>query len=125
MSQDFYSAQFSDGTLTVTMSPPTPVGNWTVRYREFVHHGGGQPLILASGQQSGLLQADLITKWCGSGTGGGDSGITVLNSGNGIFRVSLPASELSGRDPGAYAYSFERTDSGYHKALREGYRLVT
>ena len=125
MSANFPSVQYADGSLTITLSPSRPIGNWTIQYREFKNVGGGQPLILASGQGSGLIETNLIEKWCGSGTGGGASGITVTDSGLGVIRVALPASETSGRDCGAYAYEVFRVDSGYLRQLDQGYRMIT
>lgn len=122
---DFTTVAHADGSLTVTNTPPGAMGNQTIRYREFVYFGGGNPVIPISGQSfSGYLPTNLIEKWMGSGTGGGASGITMLDSGTGRFRISLPAAEISGRDIGAYAYEVERVDSGYVTMLARGYRRV-
>ncbi len=124
ISADFYTVQFSDGLLTVTMSPSVNISSWSLRYREFKNFGGGQPLVLASGQGSGLLEENLVEKWCGSGTGNGVSGITILDSGVGMLRVDFPKAEISGREPGAYAYTLDRVDSGQARRVAEGYRLI-
>lgn len=120
---DFYSAQYSDGLLTVQLGTPTTVTGWTCRYREFVNPGGGQPLVFASGQNSGQHNENLIEKWIGSGTTGGQSGITMVNN-QGTWQMQFYPSEISGR-VGAYPYVYDRMDSGYQTRLAEGWHLIT
>lgn len=122
---DFYTIEYSDNNLTITLSPSLPIGDWTIRFRQFKNFGGGQPLVLGSGQASGLLEVNKIEKWVGPGTGDGSSGITITSSGTGILRIYLPPSEVSGMDAGAYAFTVDRVDSGYNKRLADGYRLIT
>lgn len=122
---NFYSAQFSDGLLTVTMAPPTNITNWTIWYREYRQPGGGQPLILASGQNSGVLDVNLIEKWIGSGYTANQSGGVILDTVNGQFRFVFPPNEVSGREAGAYPYIVQRVDSGYFQELAAGYRIIT
>lgn len=121
---DYEMARYSDGVVSIGMSPPQPIGGWTIRYREFVNFGGGQPLVLESGQSSGRLDVNKVEKWVSSGLNG-QSGITITDSGVGIMTIRVYESEVSGRPYGAYAYQLERLDSGSLCVLAEGYRLHT
>ena len=76
---------------------------------------------LISGSVSGL-----ITKSTASGYGGGVSGITITNSGEGRFNIALFRTDLSGDwDNGAYAFTVERLDSGRQSTIVQGYRHMT
>jgi len=96
------------------MVPPVDMGGWDVRFtmwRRFNY---------ISGSVSGLIRKSMA-----SGYGNGVSGITLTNSGTGIFNVSIAPNDFSGHfDPHAYAYRIERFDSGNANILVEGHRLV-
>ena len=113
---DFAIARFDDGVLVLALEPPEPVGGWQVQFtqwRRFPYNTSGAPV------------SGLITKSCASGYGGGQSGITVTNSGAGIFSITLFATDISGEiDQGNYAYRVERLDSGYRSVLSEGFRQM-
>ena len=66
----------------------------------------------------------LITKTCASGFGAGQSGITILNSGQGQFQVSLRAQDSSGLLWGCYQYAAERMDSGSRTILTKGHLIL-
>ncbi len=119
---DYEMAKFSDGVLTLQMAPPQPIGQWTIRYREMVHFGGGQPYVLASGQASGLIVRNLVEKWTSSGMNN-VSGINIIDSAAGILQVRVYEAEVSGRQYGSYPYMVERLDSGSATIIAEGYRL--
>lgn len=106
--QDFTLGVNEDGTLSIPMVPATPIGGWTIQYNMMKYFGG------VSG---------IATKYLSSGFNGA-SGITVTNSGQGIFNVSLFASDTSGLQFGSYAYTITRTDSGSHTNICEGWRLA-
>lgn len=107
---DFNIAEYSDGTITIPMSPPVNVGGMSVLFtvaRRF------------------LSDAPIALRSAATGFGGGQSGVTVLNSGEGVFKVTLPTpEEMSGRDPGNYACQLECIDSGRRGPLWQGYMVV-
>ena len=105
---DFPLASFEDGLLNIALSPPTPIGGWSLQYQEAKCFSAFSGLVL---------------KTCASGFGGGVSGITVTDSGAGRVSIRLYRSETSGRVDGNYAWRLMRMDSGFSTNLAEGYRL--
>ncbi len=105
---DWALAKDEDGTLTIQMTPPTAVGGWDARF-DIAKRFGGTPI---------------VTKYVASGFNG-VSGITITNSGQGIFSVRIDAADSSGLDEGVYASWLKRTSSGFSTVLFEGYRLLT
>lgn len=105
--QNWVLQRYNDGFLTIPLSPPVAIGAWSILF-EMTKREDGTPI---------------ITKSVASGFNG-QSGITVTNSGNGTFFISLFHGEMSGLDQGAYAYRVTRTDSGSHSTLAQGYRLA-
>lgn len=105
----FSLARYEDGTLTVGLAPPTAVGGWNVQFQVTKFFGG------VSG---------LITKSVASGYSV-VSGVTVVNSGKGVFSVKIGTQDTSGLDPGTYAMQFQRLDSGFRTVLSEGFFLLT
>lgn len=106
--QDFTLSQNETGALVVSMAPPTPIGGWTIQYNQTRRFGG----------------TTIILKNLASGFSGA-SGITVTNSGTGVFQVQLNAGEMSGLDWGAYSYIIQRTDVDAETNISEGYRLCS
>lgn len=104
---DFILASSEDGVLVISMTPPTAIGGWTLVYSQSLRAEG----------------IPFITKSVASGYSAA-SGITVTNSGEGVFQVNFFAPEMSGYSDGAYYYSISRTDSGYRTIVAEGYRLA-
>ncbi len=102
---DFSLSRPESATLTVSMTPAVPIGGWSIQFQALKRFGG------ISG---------LITKSVSSGFNG-LSGITVTNSGQGVFNISLYSSDTSGLSYGNYAYSNMRLDSGFITVLTEGY----
>lgn len=103
--------QWDDNVVGIQITPPTNIGTydfrWTMRYR-------------FNGETA------LIQKYSSSlsGTGGGQSGITVTSSGNGLLTVAISSYDTSGLRPGAYAYDLARTNSGSYADLVHGYVLL-
>lgn len=107
---DFVLAKFEDGVLTISMVPAVAIGAWDIRFQLNKNFG--------MGQGSGL-----INKSCCSGFNG-VSGITVTNSGQGTFNVSIQGINTSGLDYGNYAYTVQRYNSGFSTVLSRGYLLL-
>ncbi len=105
---DFVLGLGEDGVLTVSLAPPTAIGGWDIEFLQSRHCGS------ASG---------IITKYVGSGFNGA-SGITITNSGYGVMQIALFAREMSGYDPGNYAYQVLRLTSGSRTVLSEGFRIA-
>lgn len=106
---DFALAQYADGTLTVTLSPPVPVGGWEIEWVMQKHFGSESPL---------------VRKSVASGFNGA-SGIRVTNSGQGEFKVTINSVDTSGLDPINYVHSARRLTSGSRVPLAEGYVILT
>ena len=53
------------------------------------------------------------------------SGINITDSGQGKFTVSFFGTDTSGLDPGNFAASCVRVDSGFRTTLTEGYISIT
>lgn len=104
---DFSMARNEDATLSVSLQPPTPIGGWDLRFQSSKRHGG-----LSGGLTPPKVSASGFS---------GVSGITVVNSGQGQFNVSLNSVDSSGLDFGAYAYSIERMSSGARSVLTQGF----
>ena len=101
---DFSLARYEDGNLTITMAPATPIGGWSVQLRIYKHFGGGSGLVIKN-MASGFINV---------------SGINIINSGQGIFNVTLNSADTSGLAYGNYVYEAVRLDSGYRSVLAEG-----
>lgn len=106
---DFSLVKFEDGVLTVGLQPAVPIGGWDMRVTFTKRHG----------QVSGYF-----TKCVASGYSAA-SGVSIVNSGNGVFSVTLDSVDTSGLEYGNYAYTVERMDSGHRTVLTEGYLLLT
>ena len=102
---DFNLVRYEDGTLTISLSPPTPIGGANIRFL-VQHHFGGI---------SGLIQKSVASGY------NAVSGITVTNSGQGVFNVALRSVDTSGFEYGNYAYTTERLDSGSRTVISEGF----
>lgn len=105
---NFSLARYEDGVLIVSMAPPVAIGAWSLRFQVQKRFGGS---------------SNLITKTSTSGYNG-TSGITITNSGEGVFNVAINGVDTSGLDYGNYSYSTDRLDSGNRKTLSEGYLVL-
>lgn len=110
---DFAYTIREDGTLSITLTPPIPVGGQAFQFGVGKRLGGGLDLIQKS-VASGYSMSSGVPM----------SGITVLNSGQGVFQIALNSIDTSGFDPGNYAFSFSRTTSGQYSTAVEGYMLL-
>jgi hypothetical protein len=106
---DFSLARGEDAVLNVSMAPPVDVGGWDIRFE----------VAKRFGSYSGF-----VTKSVASGFNGA-SGITVVNSGQGIFGVRLNTPDTNDREFGNYAYAITRYTSGSRTVLTEGYVLLS
>jgi len=106
---DFTMARQTDVTIGIGIEPPVPVGGWEVQFQVTNRFGGS---------------SGLITKSVASGFNG-VSGVSVVNSGQGIFNVAIGASDTSGRPYGNYSYEFNRLSSGNMVRLVEGFLSLT
>lgn len=105
--QNIQLCQNEKGLLVVSLSPPVNVAGWDARFDVMKRFGS---------------QAPVYTAWTASGYGGGQSGITILNSGTGQLRVNLPAAALSGQEDNInFAYSLRRYTSGCEVVASQGY----
>lgn len=105
---DYSICKFEDGVLTIQLVNPTPIGGWSLR-ADFTKRLGGTPR---------------VTKWISSGTPNGASGITITDSGQGVFRIALDSADTSGLAYGNYAFDVRRTDSGFVTDIAQGYQMV-
>ena len=106
---DFSLVKYEDGVLTIELSPPIPVGGMFLTFTMNKRMGGRVPL---------------LTRSCGSGYGGGESGITVVNSGIGVVAIDIDSNNTSGLVPYNYACQLERMDPGNETVLWQGYMIL-
>ena len=106
---DFSLSKMEDAILNVSIAPATAIGGWHIQFQVQQRHGGISGLITAS---------------CASGFGGGVSGITVTNSGEGRFRVAVNSPQTSGWNYQNFAYNITRLDSGSRTIITEGNLLL-
>lgn len=105
---DFYLSKLEDGIVTIAMSPAVPIGGWNINFN------------LTKRENSSNV---LIKKTVASGYSV-VSGITIQDSGQGIFSVRMNSNDTSGFDPGNYAYEIVRMDSGFRSILCKGYLIM-
>ena len=105
---DFSLGKMEDGTLIVSMSPPTSIGGADIRFQVSKRFGSTSGLILKS-VSSGYNNV---------------SGINVTSSGDGRMSITINSPDTSGMDYGNYAYSLERFTSGSRSIITEGYLMV-
>ena len=106
--QDFSLCKGEDGILVISMTPPVPIGGWPIEWSASVAFGG----------------TAFVTKSCASGYHG-VSGITIQNSGAGIFQVRINSVDTSGVEFGAYAQKCLRTQSGFQTEIENGFWNIT
>lgn len=103
---DFSVNKWEDATITIAISPATNIGTWDFDFTVMNRFGG---------------TSGLINKVSSSGYGGGQSGITITNSGQGTLNVRINSPDTSGLCTGLYAFSLERTNSGSRTVVTYGY----
>lgn len=102
---DIVTGRYEDGTFVVELNNPTPIGGWTIDFLVQKRFGG----------LSGLIHKQVASGFNGA------SGITITNSGQGVFQIALNSVDTSGLDYGNYAYATQRLDSGSRTLINEGY----
>lgn len=105
----FPYSQFSDGTLTIPLQPPTAIGGWNVRMTCMKRFGGVSGFFVKS-MASGFY---------------GVSGMNIVNSGNGTMNATINSADTSGMAYGTYAVVIERMDSGFRTPLSNGFLINT
>ena len=103
--RSFSINKYEDGLLTINLSPPIAIGGVDVVFRVLKRYSG---------------ESGLIVKSCGSGFGSGQSGISIIDSGQGMFQVYIASRDTSGLDTGTYVYGCSRTSSGQEALLVGG-----
>lgn len=98
----------SDGLLTINISPPAPVGGRSLQWSVL-------------NQQYGI--SGLIQKYLSSGYNGA-SGISILNSGQGVLNIHINGSDTSGWQAGCYFHQLVATDSGLSVTMLTGNFLL-
>lgn len=104
---NFPLIKYEDGHLTVCLSPPAAVSGWSVRLTVSRRFGSPDPLFRkynVPGDPSSYA-----------------SGVAVTDAAVGRFRCRVASQDTSGLQPGNYAFSFERVDSGSRTLLARGY----
>lgn len=108
--KDFQIERGEYKEIQIDMEPPFAIGG-----KEFVVQLNNEPF-----SQSGYFVGNL-----NSGYGAGQSGITVLNSGQGSLNAAIPGSATSGLDQGMYYLSTYLLTSGQESLVTRGYiRIV-
>lgn len=105
---DFSITRFDDGVLSVSLAPPAPISAWNIQFEVARRFGG-----------------DAFYKQYYASGYNAVSGISITNSGQGVFNVPFFGSRMSGMDCGNYAYKITRTGSGVVTTLSEGYIIWT
>lgn len=108
--QDFEISSLEDTPLVISMAPQVPIGGWDIRFE--------------CSKRFGVTSGFLIEKNVKSGYSG-VSGITITNSGTGVFQVFISSQNTSGLEYGNYSYTLTRYDSGARTILVEGYLQLT
>lgn len=85
----------SDGILQVALASPTSISGWTIQWDLMFRPNSPQPI---------------ISRFLSSGYSAGQSGITLVDGTRGVFNVAMKASDLSGQEPGNYAFRTHRVD---------------
>jgi len=104
---DYSLALSEKGVLTIEMIPPTAIGGWSLDFY----------LTKRFGSQTYLIHNSVASGYNGA------SGITIVNSGAGIMNIVNLAINMSGQQPGNFAWSLQRTNSGFQTEVAKGYRL--
>lgn len=106
--QDFGLCRFEDGILTISIIPAIPVGGLDVHLTVAKHFGSTSGVILKS-MASGFYNV---------------SGLTILNSGQGIIQANLNSPDTSGLPYGNYAFEVRCYTSGRNTDYTQGYFTV-
>lgn len=108
---DLTITQYDDNIVGIQITPPTNISTYDFRFTMRYRFNG----------ETALIQKYSTSM---SGTGGGQSGITVTNSGGGLLTVTINSIDTSGIPSTAYAYDLARTNSGSYADLVHGFVLL-
>ena len=92
----FYKGE--DVAISDTMSPATAIAGWSLQFTVRKKFGDATAL---------------VTKTTGAG-------ITITDSVNGVFKITLAGADTAGLDLTAYVYDIQRIDSGSRTVLTIG-----
>ena len=104
----FGSIRLEDGVITIGLAPPAAVGGWNVRFGLALRFGG----------------TEFAVKTSASGYGGGQSGVTVLDSGQGTWQIPINSADTSGLDAVNLAGTMVRLDSGNRTDIWNGFVVL-
>lgn len=105
---DFRIQKFEDGVFTVGLQPPVSIGGWSINFFVATNFGGS----------SGVIQKSITSGYSAA------SGITILNSGQGVFSIQINSADTSGLDTRNYAHTIYRADPGFDTVLAEGFLII-
>lgn len=106
--QNFAVTRGDTVDLVISLSPPTAIGGWD--------------LLFAMGNRFGGA-GNLFRCYLTAGQTNGTSGITIQNSGQGVFSVAFPTTATSGLNYGDYAYWAQKTAPNI-VTVTEGYVIL-
>lgn len=102
---DWSWIKFDDGTISISMQPPVAIGGWSLQ-TVVSKRAGGDSNYIVKNAASGYYNV---------------SGMNIVNSGQGVFSVSLQSVDTSGMDYGLFSYNVSRLNSGNRVTLVEGF----
>ncbi len=106
---NFSLGRYEDGVLTIGLTPEVPIGGWSIEFTVTKRFGG---------------VTDLVTRSMAPGFQG-VSGMTTVNSGQGVMSIQIHSTDMSGQEYGNYAFLTKRLDSGSMTNLTEGFLTLT
>jgi len=107
---DFELNRGDDAIIGWSLEPPAAIGGMEIHFQATKRFGGS---------------VVLIDKSIASGYGAGQSGVFIINSGQGRLNFSLNSADTSGQDFGNISYTIKRFDSGNMTSFTEGYLVLT
>ena len=99
--QDIVLVRSDDYTLRFALAPPRSISGWSITFQVRDSLGGTSRMVKTVG-----------------------SGITVRDSGKGIFEVAIAKGDTSGLTPGSFVWDCKRTNSGSNTQLAQGGLLL-
>ncbi len=102
---DWRIARWEDGTLIIGLSPATAIGGMPLQFQMQKRFGG----------ISGFARRSMSSGFYGV------SGMTIVDSGQGVMRVQFFKEDTSGLDFSNYVFQVTRTTSGSQTVVVDGY----
>lgn len=106
---NFSYTRFEDGALIYMLTPQAPIGGLSLKWCMSDRFGSEEPFVV---------------KYLSSGLNGA-SGISVTNSGQGVFTVTLNSVDTSGLEAKNYATWAVITSSGRYKEVAKGFLVLS